>query len=186
MNRLKLVLFVAALALPLSSAQAVEWVVYDGTIPDNAVRLGYDEGTGDAVVCRHKRNLGLVTAAGKCHSVSLRNQRKISRITQEKGYEILVDNPKTHEFDSESELAAACGRFEAEETYGGGGLNCTTKVQCKSWGRVYRGFFNSENFIPSSLESMWPPYKMSVIISDPRSDAEMKVVVEGKQEGDWD
>ena len=37
MNRLKLVLLVAALALPVSTTQALEWVDYDGTIPDNAV-----------------------------------------------------------------------------------------------------------------------------------------------------
>ena len=99
MNRLKLVLLVAALALPVSSTQALEWGDYDGTIPDNAVML--NEGTEDAVVCRHNAKVGLVTDAGVCHSVAL-GSTKVKKKTQDDGYEILVDN-------SENEMAEALG-----------------------------------------------------------------------------
>jgi len=36
---MKLITAIAALALPVSSTQALEWVEYDGTTPDNAVML---------------------------------------------------------------------------------------------------------------------------------------------------
>ena len=54
MNCLKLVLLVAALALPVSSTQAAEWVDFDGTIPDNAVIFTTENSLdiGDSVICR--------------------------------------------------------------------------------------------------------------------------------------
>jgi hypothetical protein len=92
MNRLKLVLLVTALAFHVSSTEALEWVVYDGTIPDNAVML--NDGTEDAVVCRHGAKVGLVTDGGKCHSVKL-GSKDVKKKTQDDGYEILVDNSET-------------------------------------------------------------------------------------------
>jgi len=65
--------------------------------PDNAVML--NDGTEDAVVCRHGAKVGLVTDGGKCHSVKL-GSKDVKKKTQDDGYEILVDN-------SENERAEA-------------------------------------------------------------------------------
>jgi len=82
MNHLKLVLFAAALALPVSSTQAVDlwlpgmqakppspgpWIDYDGTIPDNAIRVF--EGTVTDMpearpICRYESNIGQVFGQG--------------------------------------------------------------------------------------------------------------------------
>ncbi len=91
MNRLKLVLLVAALALPVSNAQALEWIDYDGTIPDNAVSV--NEGTEDRPVCRKNSRIGIVNDSGKCYSVRVGGS--ISKKTQDDGYQILVDNSET-------------------------------------------------------------------------------------------
>jgi hypothetical protein len=67
MNHLKLVVLVAALTLPVSSTQALEWVKYDGTIPDNAIRVF--EGTVTDMpearpICRYESNIGQVFGQG--------------------------------------------------------------------------------------------------------------------------
>ncbi len=105
MNRLKLVLLVAALALPVSNAQALEWIDYDGTIPDNAVSV--NEGTEDRPVCRKNSRIGIVNDSGKCYSVKVGGS--ISKKTQDDGYEILVDN-------SETEIETAVAEAESEVT----------------------------------------------------------------------
>jgi len=93
MNRLKLVLLVAALALPVSSTQALEWVDYDGTIPDNAVSVY--EGTEDRPVCRKNSRIGIVNDSGKCYSVKVGGS--ISKKTQDDGCQILVDESATED-----------------------------------------------------------------------------------------
>ena len=99
MNRLKLVLLVAALALPASSTQALEWDDYDGTIPDNAVLFNEATDMGSYPICGNNARMGIVNVAtGDCHTLALVSSRTMD-FSQEEGYQILVDN-------SESEIEA--------------------------------------------------------------------------------
>jgi hypothetical protein len=135
MNRLKLVLLVAALALPVSSAQALEWVDYDGTIPDNAVSV--NEGTEDRPVCRKNARIGIVNDSGKCYSVKVGGS--ISKKTQDDGYQILVDNSETEiqtavadateDMYTADEYAAATEGMYTEAEYDSNAGECTTTVK---------------------------------------------------------
>ena len=94
MNHLKLVLFAAALALPVSSTQAVEWVDYDGTIPDNAVlTLKGGKRNTERPICRQSSGIGIVNEKGKCVSIKrpIREKKKCASIVDD-GYQVLVDD----------------------------------------------------------------------------------------------
>jgi hypothetical protein len=106
----KLILFVAVSALTAASAQALEWVAYDGTTPDNAVRL--NEGTEDAIVCRKNARVGLLTDGGKCYSVKI--DGKIDKKTMDDGFELLVDNSET---EMEAAVAAATEGLYTQDQY---------------------------------------------------------------------
>jgi hypothetical protein len=106
----KLILFVAVSALTAASAQALEWVAYDGTTPDNAVRL--NEGTEDAIVCRKNQRVGLLTDGGKCYSVKI--DGKIDKKTMDDGFELLVDNSET---EMEAAVAAATEGLYTQDQY---------------------------------------------------------------------
>ena len=58
MNIIKYALFIAALSLPVTNTHALEWVDYDGTIPDNAVMV--NEGVEDRPICRKNERIGLI------------------------------------------------------------------------------------------------------------------------------
>ena len=86
MNIIKYVLFIAALSLPVTNKHALEWVDYDGTIPDNAVSV--NEGTEDRPICRRNARIGLIKN-DKCHSVKAGGSFDKKEIDD--GYQILVD-----------------------------------------------------------------------------------------------
>ena len=86
MNIIKYVLFIAALSLPVTNTHALEWVDYDGTIPDNAVSV--NEGTEDRPICRRNARIGLIKN-DKCHSVKAGGSFDKKEIDD--GYQILVD-----------------------------------------------------------------------------------------------
>ena len=79
-------LFIAALSLPITNTHALEWVDYDGTIPDNAVSV--NEGTEDRPICRRNARIGLIKN-DKCHSVKAGGSFDKKEIDD--GYQILVD-----------------------------------------------------------------------------------------------
>ena len=86
MNIIKYALFIAALSLPVTNTHALEWVDYDGTIPDNAVSV--NEGTEDRPICRRNARIGLIKN-DKCHSVKAGGSFDKKEIDD--GYQILVD-----------------------------------------------------------------------------------------------
>ena len=86
MNIIKYALFIAALALPVTNTHALEWVDYDGTIPDNAVSV--NEGTEDRPICRKNARIGLIKN-DLCHSVKAGGSFDKKEIDD--GYQILVD-----------------------------------------------------------------------------------------------
>ena len=86
MNIIKSALFIAALSLPVTNTHALEWVDYDGTIPDNAVSV--NEGTEDRPICRRNARIGLIKN-DKCHSVKAGGSFDKKEIDD--GYQILVD-----------------------------------------------------------------------------------------------
>ena len=86
MNIIKYALFIAALSLPVTNTHALEWVDYDGTIPDNAVSV--NEGTEDRPICRRNARIGLIKN-DKCHSVKAGGDFDKKEIDD--GYQILVD-----------------------------------------------------------------------------------------------
>ena len=86
MNIVKYALFIAALSLPITNTHALEWVDYDGTIPDNAVSV--NEGTEDRPICRRNARIGLIKN-DKCHSVKAGGSFDKKEIDD--GYQILVD-----------------------------------------------------------------------------------------------
>ena len=86
MNIIKYALFIAALSLPVTNTYALEWVDYDGTIPDNAVSV--NEGTEDRPICRRNARIGLIKN-DKCHSVKAGGSFDKKEIDD--GYQILVD-----------------------------------------------------------------------------------------------
>ena len=98
MNTMRLVFSLLVVSITVSSAQALEWVEYEGTIPENAVSV--NEGTEDRPVCRKNSRIGIVNDAGKCYSVKVGGG--VSKKTEDDGYQILVDNSET-----EIELAVA-------------------------------------------------------------------------------
>ena len=85
MNRLKFFLLAAALVLPVSSTQALEWVDYDGAVPENAVSV--NEGTEDRPICRRNARIGVVNDSGKCRSVKIGG--RVVNKTQNDGFQIL-------------------------------------------------------------------------------------------------
>ena len=86
MNIIKYALFIAALSLPVTNTHALEWVDYDGTIPDNAVSV--NEGTEDRPICRKNARIGLIKN-DLCHSVKAGGSFDKKEIDD--GYQILVD-----------------------------------------------------------------------------------------------
>ena len=86
MNIIKYVLFIAVLSLPVTNTHALEWVDYDGTIPDNAVMV--NEGVEDRPICRRNARIGLIKN-DKCHSVKAGGSFDKKEIDD--GYQILVD-----------------------------------------------------------------------------------------------
>jgi len=98
MNTMRLVFSLLVVSITVSSVQALEWVEYEGTIPENAVSV--NEGTEDRPVCRKNSRIGIVNDAGKCYSVKVGGG--VSKKTEDDGYQILVDNSET-----EIELAVA-------------------------------------------------------------------------------
>jgi hypothetical protein len=85
MNIIKYVLFIAALSLPVTNTHALEWVDYDGSIPDNAVSV--NEGTEDRPICRNNERIGVVNDSGRCRSVKIG-----SGVSKKDDFQILVDN----------------------------------------------------------------------------------------------
>ena len=98
MHTMRLVFSLLVVSITVSSVQALEWVEYEGTIPENAVSV--NEGTEDRPVCRKNSRIGIVNDAGKCYSVKVGGG--VSKKTEDDGYQILVDNSET-----EIELAIA-------------------------------------------------------------------------------
>ena len=98
MDTMRLVFSLLVVSFTVSSVQALEWVEYEGTIPENAVSV--NEGTEDRPVCRKNSRIGIVNDAGKCYSVKVGGG--VSKKTEDDGYQILVDNSET-----EIELAIA-------------------------------------------------------------------------------
>ena len=86
MNIIKSVLFIAAMSLPVTNTHALEWVDYDGTIPDNAVMV--NEGVEDRPICRKNERIGLIKN-DLCHSVKAGGNFDKKDIDD--GYQILVD-----------------------------------------------------------------------------------------------
>ena len=86
MNIIKYALFIVSLSLPVTNTHALEWVDYDGTIPDNAVSV--NEGTEDRPICRRNARIGLIKN-DKCHSVKAGGYFDKKEIDD--GYQILVD-----------------------------------------------------------------------------------------------
>ena len=111
MNIIKYALFIAALSLPVTNTHALEWVDYDGTIPDNAVMV--NEGVEDRPICRSGSRIGMILQGGKCHSVK-RGSKKSKNI--EEGYQILVDTDVaagvTESHFVDDALAYMRGRYE--------------------------------------------------------------------------
>jgi hypothetical protein len=111
MNIIKYALFIAALSLPVTNTHALEWVDYDGTIPDNAVMV--NEGVEDRPICRSGSRIGMILQGGKCHSVK-RGSKKSKNI--EEGYQILVDTDVADEATEshfiDDALAYMRGRYE--------------------------------------------------------------------------
>ena len=95
MNTMRLVFSLLVVSFTVSSVQALEWVEYEGTIPENAVSV--NEGTEDRPVCRRNSRIGIVNDAGKCYSVKVGGG--VSKKTEDDGYQILVDNPETVSFE---------------------------------------------------------------------------------------
>ena len=98
MDTMRLVFSLLVVSFTVSSVQALEWVEYEGTIPENAVSV--NEGTEDRPVCRRNSRIGIVNDSGKCYSVKVGGG--VSKKTEDDGYQILVDNSET-----EIELAVA-------------------------------------------------------------------------------
>ena len=84
MNIIKYALFITALSLPVTNTHALEWVDYDGTIPDNAVMV--NEGVEDRPICRRNTRIGVVNDSGKCRSV-----RMGGGLAKKDDFQILVD-----------------------------------------------------------------------------------------------
>ena len=105
MHTMRLVFSLLVVSFTVSSVHALEWVEYEGTIPENAVSV--NEGTEDRPVCRKNSRIGIVNDAGKCYSVKVGGG--VSKKTEDDGYQILVDNSET-----EIELAVAAA---TEGTY---------------------------------------------------------------------
>ena len=95
MDTMRLVFSLLVVSFTVSSVHALEWVEYEGTIPENAVSV--NEGTEDRPVCRKNSRIGIVNDAGKCYSVKVGGG--VSKKTEDDGYQILVDNSET-EIDS--------------------------------------------------------------------------------------
>ena len=95
MHTMRLVFSLLVVSFTVSSVQALEWVEYEGTIPENAVSV--NEGTEDRPVCRRNSRIGIVNDAGKCYSVKVGGG--VSKKTEDDGYQILVDNPETVSFE---------------------------------------------------------------------------------------
>ena len=92
MNIIKYALFIAALSLPVTNTHALEWVDYDGTIPDNAVMV--NEGVEDRPICRRNARIGLIKN-DLCHSVKAGGDFDKKDIDD--GYQILVDTYNAYE-----------------------------------------------------------------------------------------
>ena len=88
MDTMRLVFSLLVVSITVSSVHALEWVEYEGTIPENAVSV--NEGTEDRPVCRKNSRIGIVNDAGKCYSVKVGGG--VSKKTEDDGYQILVDN----------------------------------------------------------------------------------------------
>ena len=88
MHTMRLVFSLLVVSITVSSVHALEWVEYEGTIPENAVSV--NEGTEDRPVCRKNSRIGIVNDAGKCYSVKVGGG--VSKKTEDDGYQILVDN----------------------------------------------------------------------------------------------
>ena len=118
MDTMRLVFSLLVVSFTVSSVHALEWVEYEGTIPENAVSV--NEGTEDRPVCRRNSRIGIVNDAGKCYSVKVGGG--VSKKTEDDGYQILVDNSET-----EIELAVAAategmytqGEYDANAGYCG-------------------------------------------------------------------
>ena len=95
MHTMRLVFSLLVVSFTVSSVHALEWVEYEGTIPENAVSV--NEGTEDRPVCRKNSRIGIVNDAGKCYSVKVGGG--VSKKTEDDGYQILVDNPETVSFE---------------------------------------------------------------------------------------
>ena len=92
MNIIKYALFITALSLPVTNTHALEWVDYDGTIPDNAVMV--NEGVEDRPICRRNARIGLIKN-DLCHSVKAGGDFDKKDIDD--GYQILVDTYNAYE-----------------------------------------------------------------------------------------
>ena len=110
MNTMRLVFSLLVVSFTVSSVHALEWVEYEGTIPENAVSV--NEGTEDRPVCRKNSRIGIVNDAGKCYSVKVGGG--VSKKTEDDGYQILVDNS---EIEIELAVAAATEGMYTQAEY---------------------------------------------------------------------
>jgi hypothetical protein len=89
MDTMRLVFSLLVVSITVSSVQALEWVEYEGTIPENAVSV--NEGTEDRPVCRRNSRIGIVNDSGRCRSVRIGGE-----IEGKREFEILVDNTEAY------------------------------------------------------------------------------------------
>ena len=110
MNIIKYALFIAALSLPVTNTHALEWVDYDGTIPDNAVMV--NEGVEDRPICRKNARIGLIKN-DLCHSVKAGGNFDKKDIDD--GYQILVDTYNSYEVAELDEHMPESGSWTYDE-----------------------------------------------------------------------
>ena len=110
MNIIKYAPFIAALSLPVTNTHALEWVDYDGTIPDNAVMV--NEGVEDRPICRKNERIGLIKN-DLCHSVKAGGDFDKKDIDD--GYQILVDTYNAYEVAELDEHMPESGSWTYDE-----------------------------------------------------------------------
>ena len=89
MHTMRLFFSLLVVSVTVSSVHALEWVEYEGTIPENAVSV--NEGTEDRPVCRRNSRIGIVNDSGRCRSVRIGGE-----IEGKREFEILVDNTEAY------------------------------------------------------------------------------------------
>ena len=104
MHIIKYALFVAALSLPVTNTHALEWVDYDGTIPDNAVgllKMNSFDGE-DRIVCRWNGYIGLIIN-DECYSFGAVGNDDKQHIHD--GFQIMINTLRGVDGTGEVELS---------------------------------------------------------------------------------